>query len=56
MSNEDSDSDDDTGEDGPRPLDWLKADMDPSTVTGEKGKKYNNNSDESVEEKDVMIV
>ena len=55
MSNEDSDSDDDTfGEDGPRPLDWLKADMDPSTVTGEKEKiMNNNNSDESVEEKDV---
>jgi hypothetical protein len=43
-----SDSEDDAfGDDGPRPLDWLKANMDPTTATGEK-QQIDNNSDDSV--------
>lgn len=41
-----SDSEDDQfGDDGPRPLDWLKANMDPTTATGEKEAIISNNSD-----------
>ena len=38
--NSGSDSEEDNfGEDGPRPLDWLKADMDPTTATNLRRKK-----------------
>ena len=58
--NSGSDSEDDNfGEDGPRPLDWLKANMDPTTATGEKEGIVSNNSDEddvSDDDKDSMSI
>ena len=56
--NSGSDSEEDNfGEDGPRPLDWLKANMDPTTATGEKEEIVSNNDDEgnvSDDDKDSM--
>ena len=47
MSRDVSDSEDDAfGDDGPRPLDWLKANMDPTTDTGEK-QQIDNDSDDN---------
>ena len=58
--NSGSDSEEDNfGEDGPRPLDWLKANMDPTTATGEKEEIVSNNDDEgnvSDDDKDSMSI